>query len=226
MLLKSPSIYQEIKILIPNAPVATRRHWEQKLTKALQDCGCQTAADCNRRHNCRTRLVFAGHLELCGLWIFLPSHRRRGYWEHFGPNCQSHSSAIDNLANSLADHPIRKRLAMSCLVVTTVILQQVWQYILGFHTYLVSKCRSITEFISQLQQKWQTVCSQWTTSIQKWELQEETKCDQTSSQVCGSLPWPLNNLCKVVASVVCNIITVLVLVFVTIVQVICSLVLF
>ena len=44
MLLKSPSIYQEIKILIPNAPVATRRHWEQKLTKALQDCGCQTAA--------------------------------------------------------------------------------------------------------------------------------------------------------------------------------------
>jgi hypothetical protein len=44
MLLKSPSIYQEIKILIPNAPAATSRHWEQKLTKALQDCGCQTAA--------------------------------------------------------------------------------------------------------------------------------------------------------------------------------------
>ena len=113
---------------------------------------------------------------------------------------------------------------MSCLVVTTVILQQVWQYIFGFYTYLITKCQSVTRFISQLQQTWQTVCSQWTTSIQKWELQEETKCDQTSSQVCGSLPWPLNGLCKVVASIVCNFITVLVLVFVTIVQVVCSLV--
>jgi phosphatidylserine/phosphatidylglycerophosphate/cardiolipin synthase-like enzyme len=113
---------------------------------------------------------------------------------------------------------------VSCFATTQVIAQQLWQWVLGLIAYLTSVCTAVAQIIQSWQQTWQNVCNQVTSTVQQWQTQLQNQCTQVTSQVCNSLPWPLSALCSWVTSVVCTVISVLVLVVVVIVQTVCTLV--
>ena len=113
---------------------------------------------------------------------------------------------------------------MNCFNTTKIIAEQLWQWVLGIQTYLENICVTITQKILQLVQSWENVCSQVAQQVQQWQQQWQNQCSQVSSQVCKSLPWPLDKLCGWVTSTVCNLVSVLVLVVITVIQTVCSLV--
>jgi phosphatidylserine/phosphatidylglycerophosphate/cardiolipin synthase-like enzyme len=113
---------------------------------------------------------------------------------------------------------------MSCFTTSAIITEQLWQWVLGFFSYLLNMCIAQTKLIQQWQQQWQTVCSQVTSQVLQWQQQWQNQCSQVTSQVCNSLPWPLSLVCNWVTSTVCNLVSVLVQMLVTVVQTVCNLV--
>ena len=95
---------------------------------------------------------------------------------------------------------------MSCFQVSIQIAKQLYLWVSAITSALEQVCSTITQQLQQWQQQWQNSCT------------------TTTSQVCNSLPWPLSALCSWVTTVVCTLVSILVLIVTTVVQTVCTLV--
>ncbi len=95
---------------------------------------------------------------------------------------------------------------MTCFPVTRNIVKQRVVWAIGLVSWLAQQCSTVTRQLQQLQQQWQN------------------RCTRETSRVCQSLPWPLSVFCGWVTTVVCALVSVLILVVIIVVQVICTIV--